>query len=895
MLLAVGMVVALGAGMALGVVPVPFAGTQSPGVAPDARREGGPASREAGPVVPTGLASAKPTDEDGPPAAPVDLDRADRDLDLHGVVVAGDGRRVAGARLTTVSHPGRRGGLLDPAMHALTVEGARTRSATDGTFAIRLRRGERLSLRVEARGFATRELFGCAAGQRLRVVMAPGVTCVVTLRDVAGAPVADTLVRSFRPAYASLDVFERSAVSGADGVARFEGLSGDGWAFVDPQPTRLGAVSWKRVTLPASGEVSVDIVLLKGRSIRGHVTDAKTGTGIAGARVAIGWVMTSPVLTDVEGRYEILGWHDAQGADDLHAVAEGYARSAAIVGERDVVDFPLLRGLVAIGRVVDVAGTPVSGVLVGCVDIGKESGRVDGDVNGTARTGRDGRFRLTDLRPDTPHALVFLGVGLARTLLDVAPPSTEGGTLDVGDVVLRAGRRIEGRVLDSEGRPVVGQRVGLEGANDDRARLLLVSLEGRRTSYGQEEEAYTDDLGRFRFPDLAPGSYVLSVRLPGGEIPPRTVPLGADADAVDVDLRMEDGRDLTVRVRDARGDALAQAFVSAFGPEAQGVSGVTDAKGAVALRITGGRWKVNVHWSKELDAKGRNLLGAEGVEVSDADDDVEIRLEDAGVITGVVRGPDGALLPRAIVMADAPGRRPVVALTDAEGRFALAVVASGRCTVRVTGQHDAAHPGQIVDLAGERLGLRAGDADVVVVARPLVKDRALVVVVEAPDGTPLVGAPVAVTGWDGRTRRLTSGDGGRLDVRELSPRPVDLLVEPVEGQRERWVYAQRGGVIPEGQTVALRLRVGVPIAGIVLGADGRVVAGVAVDAKPPGSGYSQLPWSSVTDADGRFRLVVDPEAGLPLLVRAMPQGVDPTTVEVPALDAADLTIRLASP
>jgi len=893
-LLAVGIAIALGIGMALGVVPVPLPTVTRTDVAPDALREDRAAAAGARPDAPTGLAAAaQPAEDGGPPPAPVDLDRADRELDLHGVVVTREGRPVVGARLTIVSYPGRRGGVLDPAMYDLTEAGARTRSATDGTFSIRLARGERVSLRAEAGGLATREVFGCTAGQRLRVVMAPGVTCVVRLRDEAGAPVADTQVRMFRPAYASLDVFERTATSGADGIARFEGLSGDGWAFVDPQPTRLGAVIWKRVTLPASGEVGVDIVLPKGRAIRGRVTDAKTGAGIAGARVAIGWVMTSPATTDAEGRYEILGWHDGQGADDLHAAADGYARSAVIVGDRDVVDFPLMRGVLAIGRVLDGGGKPLAGVLVGCVDVGEEAGRVEGDINGTARTGRDGGFRLSDLRPDTPHALVFLGAGLARTLLDVPPPKTEGGTIDVGDVVLRAGRRIEGRVLDAEGRPVVGQRVGLEGANEDRHRLLGVPLASRPPSYGQEEEAYTDDLGRFRFPDLAPGTYTLSARLPGGEIPPREVPLGADADVLGADLRVEDGRDLVVRVRDARGEALAQAFVSAFGPQGQGVSGVTDAKGALTLRVTAGTWKVNVHWSKELDAKGRRLLDASGVEVTDADEEVELRLEDAGSLTGVVRGPDGAPLPRAIVVGEAAGRKPTATLSDAQGRFALEVAAADPYAVRVTGQHDAARPGQILELVGERLGLRAGDADVIVVARPASKDRALTIVVETPEGAPLPGARVAVTGWDGRTHNLASGDGGRVEVRELSSRPVDLLVEPMEAQRERWVFVHRPRVVPEGQTLTIRLRVGVLIGGIVLGADGRGVGGVAVDAHPAGSGHAQLPWSTFTDAAGRFRLLVDPEVALPLLVRAMPEGVDPTTVEVPSLDTAELTIRLA--
>ncbi len=891
-MLGLGLAIALGAGMALGVVPVPFAGSSRGDLPPDALHEGGGVATSGGPGAPASLASAaRAPDPDGPLPAPVDLERVDRDLDLHGVVVTKDGAAVAGARLTVVGQPGRRGGLLDPAMYDLKVDGARTRSAADGTFSIRLARGERLSLRVEARGFATREVFGCTAGQRLRVVVAPGVTCVVTLRDEAGAPVPDVRVRMFRPEYASLDVFERFSTSGADGVARFEGLSGDGWAFVDPQPTRLGGVVWKRVTLPASGEVAVDVVLPTGRTIRGRVTDARTGTGIAGARVAIGWVMTSPVSTDAEGRYEILGWHDAQGADDLHAAAEGYARSGVTVGDRKIVDFALARADAVIGRVVDVAGRPLSGALVGCVDVGDHAGGVEGDVNGTCTTGRDGRFRLQDLRHGTRHSLVFLAEGLARTLLDVPAPEAEGGVLDVGDVVLRAGRRIEGRVLDADGRPVIGQRVSLVGANGDRARLVG-DASARKGTYGEEEEAYTDDLGRFRFPGLALGVYTLSARLPGGEIPPREVTLGDDADALGVDLRVPDGRDLVVRVRDARGNALAQAFVSAFGPERQGVSGTTDAKGAVTLRITRGTWKVGVHWERELDAKGRNLLGANDVVASDADDELEIRLEDAGFLAGLVRDASGAPLARALVGAFAPGRAPSATVTDAEGRFSLQVAAPDVYAVRVTGQHDADHPGQILEMVGERLGVRAGDTEVILVARPAPRDRAFTLVVEGPDGRPVVGARVSVAGWNGTTSRLATGEGGRVEVGDLSSRPVDVEAEPDAGHGDVWIAARPLRVVPDGQTVSIRLRVGVAVSGRVHRADGRPARDVYVGAHATPLDGEGDDWTATTDAEGRFRLLVDPELTLPLIVTARPDGGEPARVEVERLDGAEVPIRL---
>ena len=64
----------------------------------------------------------------------------------------------------------------------------------------------------------------------------------------------------------------------------------------------------------------------------------------------------------------------------------------------------------------------------------------------------------------------------------------------------------------------------------------------------------TDDLGRFRVADLPPGDYrVALLRLVEFPIDPVLVTLPVDEDRLDLELRVENDRELTVRcVDDAR-------------------------------------------------------------------------------------------------------------------------------------------------------------------------------------------------------------------------------------------------------------------------------------------------------------------------------------------------------
>ena len=140
-------------------------------------------------------------------------------------------------------------------------------------------------------------------------------------------------------------------------------------------------------------------------------------------------------------------------------------------------------------------------------------------------TDASGRFDLSGLHRRMPHTLVVMAPGHGRLLLDFDPREGGPGTIDFGVVTLPRARAIEGRVLDANDQPLARAYVELRGANADRGRLRP-GKPPLEHSYGNREARYTDDLGRFRFPDLSPGEYAFETRLQGLAGPKTLVVLG---------------------------------------------------------------------------------------------------------------------------------------------------------------------------------------------------------------------------------------------------------------------------------------------------------------------------------------------------------------------------------
>lgn len=828
------------------------------------RNGGAPGARSAS-RAPGPLDSPAAPEEAVLPAA-VDPDRVDRDLDLHGVVVDAAGDPVAGARVEAFWFPWQRGSIGTGDLLHEEERGPGATTAMDGTFALRLARGQQVNLRTSAAGFATSELAAFQAGERARIVLGAGVRVVFECVDEGGRGVPGAQLRLYRGEGESpgRNFVERRGETDPAGRCALEGLPAGEWAHCWAGHARRADV-WRRVAFPPTGEAVVRVTLPAGRALRGTVRDAETEAPIAGARVGTSWTLRETVLTDAEGRYEFPGWGLEGGSEELGAAAEGYARHRSWVGPGDVLDFALVRGCDLRGRVVGADGAPVAGALL-CVRGRDAAGNLPTYVHGVSSA--DGTFALPGVARGITNTLSVVAAGHGRYLLDFDSPDT-AEPVDLGDVALPRPRALEGRVVFADGVPAPGVLVTLEGGNADRGRLLRGGTPGFRTGADREERR-TDDLGRFRFRDLAPGAYQLTCGTPGLKPVPLDVTVPADGDATGIELRLTGGHDLTVRLSEKGGGPVANMFVQVQLADDWQLQAQSDARGIARFRADAAFESVEL-WDFE---RGRYRIPPPRP-LPSGTDDVTIELERAGIAEGIVLDVDGRPLPQAALRIVSGGEAVEqgggTAFSDLEGRFKVVVPVRGTADIVLIGvvnRMEGIHTGEIPPFGGRLEGVAAGAKDLVLRARPLSFDRALSVRVLAPDGSPLRGAQVfardARGGLVPGANVLTDAEG----VAALTALPdgdISVWAKAVRlAEAEDWMDASLYPLLAEGQTATLRIRQGVRVRGMVETAAGEPAAGVFVSAYR----RSDLVGSAETDAEGGFSFLVPGDTPMPLRLLA---------------------------
>jgi len=611
-----------------------------------------PAGRASGARPPPGAADAPsagvavagdPAAADGidpaaaaPPLPPaVDLEAADRERDLHGVVVDGAGAPVAGAALTVErTRPGR--GWDDEPDLAPQPEPLTALSARDGSFRFPLDWGEQADLRVRADGFGEGVLWGCPAGARLRVELSRvGGGLEVVVQDGAGAPVADALVTIGGGRLATRLMTSSRGRTGGDGRFVADGLAA-GRASVHAAHPGFGDASEVDTSVPAAGRFRVEFVLDRGRVVEGRVLDAETGRPVAGARVGRNWTLHRPVTTDAEGRFAFRGWNQVPGHEfgGLHCLAAGYARAEVEVPAEGPVEFRLGRGFSAGGRVLGHDGRAVEGAVLtlrGLREARAGIPRTESDTR-RAATGPDGRWTQRDLRRDLRYEVSVRAAGRAGMAFPVEAPRGEGDRVDAGDWVLPEGRRVEGVVLDAAGLPARDLEVCLSGGPDARV----------------------DDRGRFRIADAAPGETTIAVCRPDAYPlleEKLTVPAGSDLRGLV--LRLPAFGRIRVRVVDPGGRPLSGVEVYAYGAEDTDWVETGDDGLAVLDQIK----DEVVEVAAELNGPGNRArrLPCSIEDVRPSGQELTLVLEEGVAITGVVRGADGAPAHRADVWAVVDG------------------------------------------------------------------------------------------------------------------------------------------------------------------------------------------------------------------------------------------------
>ncbi len=848
-----------------------------PGPAPSS----GPAvasSRPPSPVPPPKLPPSRPAAAEEAQEAlpdPVDLSKCDRDLDLFGVVVDGQDLPVAGAVLQVEYYPWQAVHGMNSAHYYDMVPGPGTRSGVDGTFRLRLRRGESVNLRVRKEGLAERFLSQCLAGERLRVVLARGADLVVQVLDEDGAPAKDARLRLWRnlPTYGK--EIERTGTTDEKGSFVFDALT-PGRALLSVEHESHALPNWAQPEIKAQETVTVEVRLPAARIVEGTVKDAATGAPVPGARVGIGWTMKCAVTTGADGTYRMEQWAPKQGRSDLSARAEGYVGLGIEVPEVGGVDFALRPGDAVTGRLVDASGDAVAEALVSVDSIqpsGPPSPALPMPIDYlSGPAGEDGRFLLRGLVHGTAyHRLTATADGHGRLLLEFPPAPEEGGTTDLGDLPFPPARAIEGVVLDLEGKPAGGVGVKAQGGFPERGRRMPGGNPlGPELGRGSMDLRRTDDLGRFRFTDLAPGPWTVTARLEG--LPPlsKDVVLPSDQDLTGIVLGGSDPKaaTLAVRIVDERDRPMEGLLVSLqrMSTGGPGLRLETDASGSAVFR--GLRRKEACQLMVMLDEARRGFVQPFNLPISVDGQEVRVVLREAAEIRGEVFTARGEAIEGLTVQAcdsdaEASARPIGAAWTDASGAFTMKVPRGAPMDLEVPGYRivrsddpGRARAQELTPWRGSAKGVVAPVEGIRINLVEAKSDRTLIVEVLDPDGRPVPFIVVHLQGAD--LRDVATGPDGRAKFEFLKPGPNIVMLQLPEGFSlpEDLLPPAAAQVPVDGGTITMRLTRGAVLAGRVLLPDGNPAAGAHVYAMVLSK--SLISFSVKTDAAGRFRLGVMP-------------------------------------
>ncbi|MGH9384912.1 MAG: carboxypeptidase regulatory-like domain-containing protein, partial [Vicinamibacterales bacterium] len=597
------------------------------------------------------------------------------------------------------------------------------------------------------------------------VACAPALAAAGPVRgrvvDQAGHPLAGAIVAAIDP---SVDRSVASAASDADGEFVL-----DVPAQLPPvevhasAPGTVTAIAAQAV--PASMEADIGVIqLMPGRIVEGRVVDDRQRP-VQGAEVFVFTTEAAEPLapgratTDAEGRFIVT--NAPPRARSMAVRAPGFAEAVSI-GTR--ANWILERGGTIEGRVVGEVGVPVGGATVEA---------------GLSRTTTDdqGRFRLEAVAPGDVVVIARTGTGRAGALRLVA---RNGATLKV-DVVLRASAALSGIVTDqTTGRVVVGARLRVYQGSS-------FTLTG--TTAGTI--ASTDRTGRFTLLGLLPGLYTVEAARLGYNraVRPELRLTGGSNSTLAVSLPPE--ARIAGRVVDESGQPIPGAMVTVKHPSAleqlarlmragrtHVETAITDTTGRFVIRgLAPGR---GLRLEAAAPAFAAARFGGIDLDTGVTRADVVFTLRRGSPVTGLVvdqadrpvvgaairylRLEENTGMPLQVPIQERP---PVVAYSDAAGRFVIAGLEAGRYDFGVSAAGYSS-----VYLRGRQI-LPAGLGGLPkIVLPPSVSVSGHVL---TPTGDPVIGARVTDVDLTTGVRSTTTDASGFFIVQDLSEgQPVSL-------------------------------------------------------------------------------------------------------------------------
>lgn len=295
----------------------------------------------------------------------------------------------------------------------------------------------------------------------------------------------------------------RKLAAGAYRVS-FADMSGEHAREYWPDATDLAAAT--PIAVAAGGVVTADAALAPVTAVQGVVTDDLTGSPVSGVWVhlynAVG-ARVSYRVTDAEGAYAFRFLTPGDYRVSFVTTSGAYlpASSSVSVEGEVVQDASLLPATTLTGAVTaDGSGAALADVWVDVYDSAgaKVASRATGATGAwTVKSLPPGQYRVAFTDLTNRHVREHWND--AGSLAAATPLTAAGGTVRA-DVALAPVAVITGRVLSSvTGAAVVGARVSVTTV--DGAGVALTT---------------TDSDGRYRFPALSGGTYLVSVGDPTG-------------------------------------------------------------------------------------------------------------------------------------------------------------------------------------------------------------------------------------------------------------------------------------------------------------------------------------------------------------------------------------------
>jgi hypothetical protein len=800
---------------------------------------------------------------------------------VTGIVTDSNGDPVAGASiLLDRLDPGRSGVSLGSSGTSYQWRAAygldhQARSGSDGTFRLTgLDRRMAHLLTVEAQGFVrtSSDLPGVGSSTTedpLRIVLSRGRRLGGEVVDTEGRPVeAASIVlvpASPNPGGGTSLSYDSpiTAATDLDGLFEISAVAGGRYHMIVDH-AEFQSRPPASVDIPGDeGDTDIGrIQLMPGLEIEGIVVDPE-GQPIAGVQVAAvqGYAPRGPTgegsrtaTTDADGRFRIGGLPD--GRVEVAAAAEGYAETrlkGVDPSADDLLEIELNRGATLTGRVVDSRGDAVPAT----VTLFNTEPQVPTGFGVTnqpwIQTNGDGRFRIDSLTPGTWHASAFASTGAHTT--DNAPIHLRTG--DVRDVEL---------VLASHDAQVVGVVSNRLGGPVAQAEVTITTGGGARP--GMSWQTPVDPEGRFQSQPVPTGTAWIVASHPEYRETEREITIEPGTN--EVSLVLEPGLEISGSVRSSEGRPIPLAAVSVefdLSPEAlqqflsdpsnrvrrgtplQPIEALTDRNGDYRLGgLDDGAYKLTA-WADGYgsgDAVGRRVR-LEGGSASGLD----IILPAQAALTIQVAGEP---LPGLHVEVRQGSSDSRTATQATGGDYRIEGLGPGDWLVSAR-QEDGRSAEQIVSLV-------PGD-DIVVELR---FEQGLHLTGRVTvGGQPAGGGAVSLFREDGQHRWTDLGRDGQFELAGVLPGAYTLMVgiPGPTGLNAGASYSRRVELLGD-QELRVDLEAPAVLAGLVLDAEGRPLAGALVSTVETGTG-GDVPGSAVlfvgadggraiTDIDGKFEL-----------------------------------------